>query len=184
MTEQDLLPLPASALHGLLRSGHAIEPESLENAHYRGVSLGLPAVVEQLTWKTFRKAFHRDPATGVLRGWNVRLQQRGVDGRSLPLRRKDGTLAAFGHFAVVEARGRGVPGGVEQGLLLDYGQGRNRRLDPTRVVRDPLVSLVEDSAELLLGWTYLELGLLRVRTPSFFVLRREGTLDEVVPTPV
>ena len=41
----------------------------------RGISLGLPAWVERLSWKKFAKAFHRDPRTQRLRGWNVRIEQ-------------------------------------------------------------------------------------------------------------
>ncbi|RLB64229.1 MAG: hypothetical protein DRI90_05055, partial [Deltaproteobacteria bacterium] len=61
----------------LLTSGHSIDPRQLDDVEYRGISLGLPAIVEKLTWKKFKKVFHRDPATGVLRGWNVRMEQNG-----------------------------------------------------------------------------------------------------------
>ena len=50
----------------------------------RGTSLGLPALVEKLTWKTFQKTFYRDPRTGRLLGWNVRLEQDGLDAPSRP----------------------------------------------------------------------------------------------------
>jgi hypothetical protein len=35
--------------------------------------------------------------------------------------------------------------------------------------------------ERLLGWTYLDLGVGRVGTPSYFVLEREGPLGYVPP---
>ena len=60
-------------------AGHPVDPAQLEGWVYRGTSLGLPSLVERLTWKTFQKAFWRDPATGRLLGWNVRLEQDGLD---------------------------------------------------------------------------------------------------------
>ena len=55
-------------------------------------------------------------------------------------------------------------------LLIDYGKSGTR---------DPLVAVKEGSSELLLGWTYLDLGVTRIGTPSFFVLEREGPLSFV-----
>jgi hypothetical protein len=39
----------------------------------------------------------------------------------------------------------------------------------------------EGDASLLLGFTYVEMGPLRVATPSFFALKLEGPLSRVVP---
>lgn len=171
---REILELPAASLRELLATGHPIAPEALADFEYRGTSLGLPAAVERLTWKTFQKVFCRDQDTGLLRGWNVRVEQRGIGRPSQPCLRR-GQPHTFGHFAVVPldpvmARRCGA------GLLLDYGQGGNRTLDPLRWVRDPLVALTRGSAELLLGWTYLQLGALRLSTPSYFVLERERAL--------
>jgi hypothetical protein len=63
---------------------------------------------------------------------------------------------------------------VRDGVLLDYGLGDNPRLDPTRVVRDPLVSLERGTADLLLGYTYVRLLGRSFGTPSFFLLEREA----------
>lgn len=180
----ELLCASRSQLRALLAAGHPIDPSSLDDTRYRGVSLGLPSAVERLTWKTFRKVFHRDPKDGSLRGWNVRLEQRGLDGPSVPLQRR-GAPISFGHYRVDradEARARGcpLPPGCDRGLLLDYGAGGNPRLDPTSLVRDPLVALRRDDPSLLLGWTFLKLGRRAVPTPSFFALAHEGPLDDVV----
>lgn len=156
-----------------MRRGYPIAPGSLDDTQYRGISLGLPSWIERLTWKTFRKTFHRDPRTAVLRGWNVRLAQHGLDGPSEPLLR-GGDPVTFGHYAVVEDGERGGPG-----VLLHYGKGANALLDPVRLVRDPVVALGPGSAELLLGFTYLAVGPLRVPTPSFFALEREGPLTHI-----
>ena len=63
--------------------------------------------------------------------------------------------------------------------MIDYGLGDNPRLDPIRRGRDPLVALEKGSVERLLGWTYLDLGVGRVGTPSYFLLEREGPLSYV-----
>lgn len=169
----ELVRLPRRALRELLSAGHAIDPDALADHEYRGTSLGLPAFVERLTWKTFQKVFCREPETGSLRGWNVRVEQRGLGAPSQP-KLRGGRPFTFGHFAVVPL----APADLRRcgsGLLLDYGQGGNG-FDPLHFVRDPLVALVPGRADLLLGWTYLQLGALRLPTPSYFVLERERPL--------
>lgn len=165
-----------------LRAGHPIEQGALDDTEYRGVSLGLPAFVERLTWKTFQKVFHRDPATGRLRGWNVRVEQRGLDAQSVPLRRR-GEPVTFGHYEVVPLDPARAPKGLATGLLLDYGLGGGARLAPVGLVRDPVVAVNLGSAGLLLGWTWIELGSLQIGTPSFFLLERERALTHRVAPP-
>ncbi len=140
------------------------------------MSLGLGRVVEALTWKTFVKTFHRDGETRRLRGWNVRLLQTGLDGEVEPRLRANGRAHTFGHYEVLPAEGLSVPRGFGRGLLLDYSAPGNGRLDPIRLVRDPLVAVSKGSVEVLLGATYLQLGTRAVMTPSFFVLERLGAL--------
>jgi len=149
---------------------------------YRGVSLGLPTFVEKLTWKKFKKVFHRDPATGRLRGWNVRVVQNGLDEPWEP-QIKRGEPVTFGHYEVVDPAGHSVPSGCDKGLLIHYGLGGNRRRDGLGRLRDPIVALQPGSVELLLGWSYLDLRLRRVPTPSFFSLERDGALTHRVQPP-
>lgn len=172
MTAREVARLPREALHDLVRRGNAIDPRALDDTEYRGVSLGLPALVERLTWKTFQKTFHRDPATGLLRGWNVKVEQRGVDAPSVPKRGRDGRPLTFGHYVVVD-------GAEGRGLLIDYSQGARGPLDPLRLVRDPIVAVNEGDPSLLLGWTYLAIGPFSPGTPSYFTLEREGPLSHI-----
>lgn len=182
MTRDDLLKLSKRDLIGVLRDGYPIRPEELDNTGYRGISLGLPRFVEQLTWKTFQKTFHRDPATGILRGWNVRAEQRGLDAPTVAKQQK-GRPWTFGHYQVV-APSRPMPRiGMSRGLLIHYGLGGNGRWDPTGRLRDPIVAVNADRADLLLGWTYVDLGFAAFGTPSFFSLEREGALQYVAPRP-
>lgn len=162
-------------LAALLREGHPIDPAALDDSEYRGVSLGLGATLERLTWKTFMKTFHRDPQTGGLRGWNVRMVQNGLGGPFEPML-KGGAPWTFGHYEVLGCEGQRVPKGCDRGLLIHYGVARNAKLDLLRRVRDPLVALVPGSVELLLGWSYLDLGVALVGTPSYFTLERHGPL--------
>jgi hypothetical protein len=163
-----------------LGAGHPIDPRALDDAQYRGVSLGLPGWLERLTWKKFRKTFHRDPESGALRGWNVRLVQNGLDAPDEPMTRGDRAMT-FGHYEVVDPGGA-VPNGV-RGLLIDYGRGGNGALDPAGRMRDPLVALEPGSVDRLLGWSYLDLGFATIGTPSYFLLVRDGPLVDVVPRP-
>lgn len=180
---EDLWKLSRRELWERLRAGHPIDPAALDNSVFRGVSLGLPGFVDKLLWKTFQKTFHLDPHTGRRRGWNVKLQQTGFGFPSQPKRKKDGEPLTFGHYAVVGMEGSRAPGGLEKGLLLDYGQGGNARLDPTGFLRDPIVAVEEGNFDLLLGWSYVAIGGLRFGTPSFFTLEREKPLDHHASPP-
>lgn len=178
MIAADLLTMSAAQLRGLLAEGHPIDPRALDDTEYRGVSLGLPHLVEQLTWKKFKKTFHRDRARDVLRGWNVRCEQNGLDEPWLD-RQRDGTPVTFGPFEVVAATGARLPAHARRGLLIDYGRGGN--LPPLSRLRDPIVALRAGDATLLLGWSYLDLGFSNLGTPSFFSLEYEGPLGYVRP---
>ncbi len=180
MRRDDVLRLDRAALMKLLRAGHAIDPAALDGHAYRGVSLGLPGLVERLTWKTFQKTFYRDPATGHLRGWNVRVEQRGLDAPSVA-RTRHGVPVTFGHYRVIAPSEVRAPAGCDRGLVIHYGLGANAALDPINRVRDPLVALNPGDASLLLGWSYADVLGVLVPTPSFFVLEREGPIG-YVPT--
>lgn len=180
MTAGELINADRRTLRALLASGHAIDPRALEGWQYRGTSLGMPALVDQWAWKTFVKAFHRDPGASYVRGWNVRIRQTGLLGPIEPLVR-NGKPFTFGHFRVVAPYGYRMPPGSDGGLLLDYGLGGNPALDPTGRLRDPVVALEPGSADLLLGWSYLDLGVVNVPTPSFFTLERLAPVTDPVP---
>ena len=180
ITAHEVRALDRAELAALLRAGHPIDPASLGDVRYRGTSLGLPAFVERLTWKTFRKVFHWDHARGELRGWNVRVEQRGIDDETVPLRR-NGRAVSFGHYRVVEPAARRIPTGCDRGLLIDYGIYER---GPMSRIRDPIVAVNAGSADLLLGWSYVDVGFGTLGTPSFFTLQREGPLDEVVAAPI
>jgi hypothetical protein len=162
--------------------GHAIDVDQIADWEYRGISLGLPAFVDRLAWKTFLKIFHRDPARGVIRGWNMRLEQTGFEGPIKPMT-KGGEPITFGHYRVESLDLYVIPHQVRRGLMLDYGRGGNHGFDPTRFLRDPVVALTQGSVDCLLGWSYVDVAGLRMGTPSFFLLERLRPLERVVPAP-
>jgi len=145
----DLLPLGPRALHAHMGQGHAIDPTRLDDTEYHGIALGMPRFVERLTWKTFKKVFLRDPATGKLRGWNVAVEQRGVDGPFVDRMRR-GERVVYGPYEVHDAKDYVVPGPYDHGLMIDYGAATSG-LDVQGLIRDPLVSLQADGVDLLLG---------------------------------
>ncbi|MDP1828072.1 MAG: hypothetical protein Q8L48_32655 [Archangium sp.] len=165
-------------LRARILAGHPVDPTALEGWAYRGTSLGLPRFVEKLTWKTFQKTFWREPATGRLLGWNVRLEQDGVDAPSRP-RMKRGAPVTTWHYEVVEPRGVAMPRGFDRGLIIDYGRAKNAALDTIRVTKDPLVAVEPGNADLLLGVSYLALGPVCLETPTYFLLEREHPLTHV-----
>ena len=179
---EELLGMKRKQLMEVLCAGHPIDPSELDDMEYKGISLGLPRWVEKLSWKKFKKTFHRDPDTGELRGWNVRIEQNAMDEPWVPMKRGDG-LKTFGHYQVVDPAGYRMPKLDNRGLLIDYGLGDNGRFDPMKRMRDPLVAVNEGSSELLLGWSYVDLGFMRLGTPSFFSLERDIPLSHRVVPP-
>jgi hypothetical protein len=184
ITVQELLDADRARLMELLRSGHPIDPTTLDDTLYEGISLGLGALVERLTWKKFGKTFRRDPETGQLRGWNVRMDQDGLHAPWTPTRDRTGAPLTFGHYRVVQPSGPRIYPGTDRGLLIHYGLGGNRRRDPLGRARDPIVAVNPGSAELLLGWTYLDLGRgPLIPTPSFFSLAPGESLQHSAAPP-
>jgi len=176
-SSSDFLPLRQRELKAMLAGGYAIDPDAIAGHGYRGISLGLPDVAVWLSWRTFQKTFHRLP-DGRLVGWNVRVEQRGLTAATVAKERKRAPWT-FGYYEVVPMAGRRAPIGPDHGLLIDYGRGGNGIFEPFRPMRDPLVALEKGSAERLLGWSYVELGPLRIPTPSYFLLEREGPITHI-----
>ncbi|MFT4624366.1 MAG: hypothetical protein ACI8PZ_003025, partial [Myxococcota bacterium] len=120
--------------HGELRAhllaGHPIDPAALDDTEYHGISLGLPGWVDRLTWKKFFKVFHRDGATGRLRGWNAKAEQTPLD-TPWVLARSGDEPQTYGHYEVVGAPER-CPVELPHALTIHYGIGGNARFDATR----------------------------------------------------
>ena len=180
LTASDLMHMNRRELGDVLCNGYPIDPNALDDTEYEGISLGLPGWVERLTWKKFMKVFCRDGP--VLRGWNVRMEQNPLSAPWVA-KIRGGRPVTFGHYHVVSAAGHPMPKPCDQSLLIHYGLGGNARWDPMRRARDPLVAVNPGSCELLLGWSYVDLGVTQVSTPSYFSLQRGGALSHSVAPP-
>lgn len=182
LTLEDLMKMDAKELHRVLLAGHPLDTDVLAGRMYVGVDLSLPGWLRRVLWHTFRKTFVRDERCGEVRGWNVRMEQHGVDGPRVPLRDGKGRAITFGHYRVRRAHGD-LPGQYRGTHYLDYGAGGNTLLDLARLGRTPLVAVNEGSQDLLLGWEVFRVGPAYLPLPLYWALRYEGPLDEVVEPP-
>lgn len=167
-----------SELRERIVHGHPVNPDALAGFAYRGTSLGLPRAIEKLSWKTFQKTFYREPNSGRLLGWNVRLHQDGVDAPSRPMR-KNGRPLCVWHYEVIAPVGVPAPRGFDRGLIIDYGRANNPRFDTVRWVKDPLVALTAGNYDALLGVSYVVVGGVCIETPTYFTLEREHAIQYV-----
>ena len=185
ITLDEILAMKSAELFAIVRAAAPLDLDALADTTYTGIDLSLPRWVNAILWKSFRKTFHRDPATGALRGWNVKVEQTGWDAPPAPRRDARGRALTFGHYEVRPARGLAFPRAWQGEHFLDYGHAGNPALDPAALGYCPLVSVNAGDSELLLGWEVFKLGPVFVPLDDFWVLRREGRLapDDVVPRP-
>ena len=166
-------------LFDLFSTGFSFELVPLDGPTlFFGVSLGLPPIAERVSWTTFAKVFAPDD-DGV-RGWNVRLEQTGIDGPIEAMTDRGGAVRTFGHFAVRSLTRKERFAHPSASLMLDYGAFR--QLPPTSWLRDPLVSL-DGTDRLLLGYSAAAVGPAWLATPSFFVLQHRGASPWPAPAP-
>lgn len=187
ITLDDLLRMKGPDLYRIVQQGHALDTDALADTTYTGIDLSMPALFHKLMWKSFRKTFHRDPESGALRGWNVKVEQTGWDTPPAAKRDKQGRALSFGHYEVRSATGLRFPRGWRGGHYLDYGVAGNLPSDfPASAGYCPLVSVNAGSSELLLGWEIFKVGPVFVPLADFWALKREGALrpEDVVPRPV
>lgn len=176
-TARELRTASTRELRDAIVHGHPVDPLALEGWAYRGTSLGLPSIVERLTWKTFQKTFFRDPRSGRLLGWNVRLEQDGIDAPSRP-KLRDGRQVTEWNYEVIPSEGVPTPPGFDRGLIIDYSRAPNPP-GPMYVTKDPLVALAPGSADQLIGVSYLVIGGRCVETPTYFTLERDHPIADV-----
>jgi len=183
LTLDDLMTLDAAALHGIIDAGRPVDELAVAGTQYLGVDLSLPKPIGRLLWKTFRKTFYRDPDTGVLRGWNVRMEQLGVEAEQTPMTDRKGRALSFGHYHLRCATGLRFPRKWSGGHFLDYTVAGNRYADVARFGYTPLVAVNTQQSDLLLGWEVFRMGPAFLPLPLYYALRLDGPLEEVVPVP-
>ena len=184
MNAGDLINADRRTLRALLASGHPIDADALDGWQYRGTSLGMPGFVDQLRVEDLRQGV--PPRSG--RGDRARLERAHPADRAA---RPDRAAAAARRQAV---HLRPLPGGGRARLPHAGGQQRRpacsttaraatRRSRRSNLLRDPIVALDAGNTDLLLGWTYLDLGIVNLPTPSFFTLERHSAVVDPVPAP-
>jgi hypothetical protein len=183
ITLQDLLAMNNQQRAQIVKTAHPFDPAALAGNMYLGIDLSLPPIMNKILWKTFRKTFHLDPQTNVLRGWNVRMEQTGYDGPGTPMTDKRGKQIAFGHYHVLSAKGKRFPQQWTGEQYLDYTVSGNPVYDVAGLGYCPLVAVNQGSSDLLLGWEVFKLGPVFVPLPDFWALQKSGPLDEIVATP-
>lgn len=185
ITLDDLTQMNGDDLFEVMRRGFPLDFDAIADTTYTGIDLSMPALFHRLMWKSFRKTFHRDPVTGVLRGWNVKVEQTGWDTPPAPLRKGNGERITFGHYEVRAADALRFPKGWSGAHYLDYHVAGNTFLDLARVARCPVVTVNEGDSNLLLGWEVLHIAGVFVPIRDFWALKREGPLkpDDIVPRP-
>lgn len=179
----DMLKMNKNEVAEVFKNGHPINTAELDNTQYMGVDLSLPKWVNKLLWKTFRKTFYRDPKTGILRGWNVKLEQTGYDFPTTPKKDNKGKELAFGHYHVCSARGKKFPNNWQGADYLDYGVAGNPFYDAAGLGYCPLVAVNEGSTDLLLGWEVFKIGSLFIPLNDYWLLKKEGPLTTIVNPP-
>jgi hypothetical protein len=187
ITLEQLLEMNRHELFDIVRRGTPLDVDALADTTYTGVDLSMPALFHKLMWRSFRKTFHRDPRSGALRGWNVKVEQTGWAEPPEPKRDKRGQALTFGHYEVRSAAGLRFPRGWSGGHYLNYQVAGNLPQDfPARAGYCPLVSVNPGSSELLLGWEVFKVGPVFVPLNDFWLLKREGPLSptEIVARPV
>jgi hypothetical protein len=177
-TARELRTASTRVLREHILNGHPVDPDALDGWAYRGTSLGLPSTIEKLTWKTFQKTFWRDPRTHRLFGWNVRLEQDGIDAPSRPKIRRGKPVTEWNYEVIAPGAGVPMPRGFDRGLVIDYSRAKNAP-GPVFFTKDPLVALSPGSADELLGVSYLVVAGRCVETPTYFTLEREQRIDFV-----
>lgn len=183
ITLRDLLGMNGRELHRVMMEGHALDRDAVAGGRYKGIDLSLPPWVNAILWKTFLKEFVRDEASGDVRGWNVRLEQTGVEGPIVPMRRRDGGRITFGHYRVRDATQKRFPWGWKGADCLDYGDAGNTFADVARFTCSPLVAVNAGRHDLLLGWEVIHLAGALIPLRDYWALVRCGEVDEVVAVP-
>jgi len=186
LTLDDVLKLSNAELWEIVQRGAPVDMDDVADHAYTGIDLSLPAWMHKLLWKSFRKTFHRDPVSGRVRGWNVKVEQVGWDTPPPPKRDRKGRPIAFGHYELRPADGLKFPRGWSGGHYLDYGVAGNLLRDfPGWAGYCPIVPINPGNMDLLLGWEVFKLGPVFVPLNDYWVLRREGPLapEDIVPRP-
>jgi hypothetical protein len=160
-------------LDAVFAAGRAPDLAALAGFEFLGYNQ--PAVASMLGIRKFIKAFYFDESERAF-GCNtpVRGSSLDRDWTPRPSREQPKRYAFFR----VEAADPDAADQLHQGaVLLDYARGGNKPYDVSRILRDYLVQVEPDSADLLLGKAFFVIAGARVAS-SFFVIQRSQPLPD------
>ena len=163
MTLEELNSLPNPALEKLLQDGETPDFDELAGWEFCGVNS--PSWAKLAGIKKFAKGFQLQD--GDLYGYNLSAAGGSLD-EPWQVKPNNESPKRFGFYRVSKVEPTSRDNLYLHALLLDYGRGKNPRLDPSRGLRDYLVRLEKD---LYLGKAYYAVGSRRVFA-SYFFLRR------------
>lgn len=150
--------------------------ERLAGWEFRGTNT--PGWAKLAGIKKFIKGMFRGE-DGEVFGYNSPVRQNGLDAPWIA-EPDDAAPKRFGFYRVAPVDPTSRDNAYLHAVLLDYGRGGNRALDPTAGLRDYLVQVDGTDDDVYLGKAYYAVGPLRVAT-SFFVLERHRPgLREVI----
>lgn len=173
----DLLSMSGKELHAIMAAAHPIDPDAMAGTQYLGTDLSMPKIGQKILWQTFRKTFVRDEEHGDVRGWNVRMEQRGIHGAQVPLRAKDGSPKSFAHYRVRPADGIRWPRGWSGGHYLDYTIAGNPLVEG--LMTTPVVAVNEGSSDLILGWEIFNIGGKLIAPSMYWAIAADGPVGDI-----
>jgi hypothetical protein len=171
------LPSPAAlalermAWRDLVRTfldGTTPELDALVGWEFRGINrlpLDRLPIARALGIKKFVKGFFR-AEDGRVMGYNSPVASNALDGRWQVGERR------FGFYELERVDPTARDNTYLHALLLDYGKGDHRLLDPTRNLRDYLIQVDRANPDLYLGVGYYALGPARIGPINYFILER------------
>jgi hypothetical protein len=175
VTFDDLLEMSGRQLHAIVEAARPIDVDSLAGKMFTGSDLSMPKLGHKLLWETFRKTFVRDEEHGDVRGWNVRMEQRGIHGAQVPKRTKTGEPRTFAHYRVRSAEGIRWPRGWRGQHYLDYSIAGNPF--PENLAFTPIVAVNEGSSDLILGWEVFKVGNRFMDPHMYWAIEYHSPLD-------
>ncbi len=180
LTLADLMTLSGPELQAIMDRGYPLDPAAMVGKQYLGADLSMPKLGHAILWQTFRKTFVQDD-DGDVRGWNVRMEQHGIDGPRVPRRDKHGNERPFGHYRIRSAKGITWPRGWSGEHYFDYGVAGNTFTD--RWGFTPVVAVNEGSSDLVLGWEIFRVAGRMIAPSMYWAIQADGPLETMVPPP-
>ena len=163
---------PWDEIENIFMRGPTPDMNALVGWEFRGINrfplYPLP-IPNLLGIKKFVKGFYRAD-DGRVMGYNCPVEQNVLDGR-WRTKPSDTSPKRFGFYEVHEVDATSRDNFYLHAVLLNYGKGGNKPLDPTSGLRDYLVQVDPANPDLFLGKAYYALGPARLRT-NFFILER------------